>query len=196
MSKSADTVASISNKKQKVENEEELGDHGQLMPGSLTQQKKSSATPPVNGRESVSPRRGARPTPRMRTFHEDSDEHASDPVKLRALENSAPVPLLGQPGYLAHNRTRGRGGKGGGGGGVSTTEDEELQEDWDAALGRRSGTKASLTTLSSSSFRASSVNAFEHPRPPSPPFNAIMVGVTSRSLPFSLVPLPSKPPLT
>ena len=137
ISKSADAVSSISKTQNDDSEDEGLGggDHGSLMPtGSLTQAKKSSrvSSPPAEAREAFSPG-GGRPVPRARTFLDDSDEPASDPVKLRELENTAPVPLLGQPGYLAQSRSHGRGGYGGG-------EVEELQEDaWDAALGRRSG---------------------------------------------------------
>ena len=138
ISKSADAVSSISKTQNDDSEDEGLGggDHGSLMPtGSLTQAKKSSrvSSPPAEAREAFSPGGGRRPVPRARTFLDDSDEPASDPVKLRELENTAPVPLLGQPGYLAQSRSHGRGGYGGG-------EVEELQEDaWDAALGRRSG---------------------------------------------------------
>ena len=140
ISKSADAVASIS-KTETTDDDSEVegtGDHGSLMPSSsLTQAKKSPSptSPPVKAREAFSPG-GARPVPRKRTFLDDSDEPASDPVKLRELENSAPVPLLGQPGYLAHSGSQSRGGYSNGG----DNEIEELQEGaWDAALGRRSG---------------------------------------------------------
>lgn len=142
---SADTVASISKEEgipvKKVpggaRRQADVEDHGSLLAGSPSSEltnKSSSSAPPGKPREAFSP--GARPVPRARTFLEDSDAPASDPKKLAELENSAPVPLLGQPSYLT------RGGGGGGSAGA-TTEIEELQEDWDAALGRRSGTKAS-----------------------------------------------------
>lgn len=156
VSKSADAVASISTSSDE-ENQEvgPEGDHGELMPLTHGEKKVTTRPPPVKGREAFSPGGGggahSRPVPRARTFLEDSDEPASDPAKLRELDNSAPVPLLGQPGYLAHNSSSSS--KSRGGGGVTTTmEIEELQEDWDAALGRRSGTKARPSTTPYSAF--------------------------------------------
>jgi hypothetical protein len=180
VSKSADTVASISRDEQKAETNEAgrrsgHGDHGSLMSGSLTQKKTSA--PPAKGREAFSPGGSSRPVPRARTFLEETDEPASDPAKLRELENSADMPILGQPGYLAHSRSsqQGRGSAGGGGGSHMTTEIEELQEDWDAALGRRSGTKASLSAASSRPLRSPPSTRFISRPPPL----SVLVGVTS-----------------
>lgn len=138
MSKSKDAVASISDGEKgeaDVEAMEPARDHGSLLggaPDTKLTKVSSKQTPPKKPRQAFSPG-GGRPVPKARTFLEDSDEPKSDPAKLRGLENSAPVPLLGQPSYLAN----GIGGIGG------ETDIEELREDCNYALGRRSGTKAS-----------------------------------------------------
>ena len=160
VSKSTDTVASVSADNRRARAACPEGDHGSLLPGSSsshprnqTKLTKASGGPLPGGDG------GTRQVPRSRTFLDSHESPASDPAKLRELENSAPLPLLGQPGYLAHSARYQHGGayaRGAGGvtegeaGGAMLMEIEELQGDWEAALGRRSGTKVIPTLVISS----------------------------------------------